>query len=549
MMSDKASNMLSEALDGAYTYLGLKYKGEDLKRIEKDLLSLSGTNFFYFSGSAGNGRSYENLQAILATLNENEKEAVKKSKGIYYTPGDVVRFIVENSIKSVFDKLEVNRFHVMDLSGIPYNSCCTAKLVLDPTCGTGEFLLAALNIKFDLLDNNIEKVSGKEVRKVVSTVFGNDTNSESTAISKIRLYLCAVKRYGLNRCSEIVGALNNNFTNKDFISNTPDLGRKFDLIIGNPPFIEDSKCNLNLSKKYGNVYANVLMNSAEMLNDNGALGFVIPLSYVSTPRMQSVRNDLFFSVPEQFIFSYSDRPDCLFKSVHQKLCILIAKKRKCAKRVFTGNYRYWYKEERENLFNHTEAVKNNFAANEFIPKLGNTVDTEIYKKIQSLENHKNLAGLQGYGTESVYLNMRAAFWIKAFRRVHHGAEYKQFKFDSAGIANYFFCLINSSLFWWYWICVSDCWHITKKELQGFNVPELDNFETAEKLAAALENRLEETKLYVGTKQTDYEYKHRSCAEEIHDIDDYINALYGLTDAENLYIKNFAYRYRVSGGAK
>ena len=33
------------------------------------------------------------------------------------------------------------------------------------------------------------------------------------------------------------------------------------------------------------------------------------------------------------------------------------------------------------------------------------------------------------------------------------------------------------------------------------------------------------------------------------IDDYINGLFGLTDAENVYIQNFAYRYRVGGGAE
>ena len=80
-------------------------------------------------------------------------------------------------------------------------------------------------------------------------------------------------------------------------------------------------------------------------------------------------------------------------------------------------------------------------------------------------------------------------------------------------------------------------------------PKIDNFSIVSRLATALEDKLEETKLYVGTKQTEYEYKHKSCVNEIHDIDDYINELYGLTDAESLYIKNFAYRYRVSGGVE
>ena len=68
------------------------------------------------------------------------------------------------------------------------------------------------------------------------------------------------------------------------------------------------------------------------------MGFVIPLSYVSTPRMSKIREILHVYVPEQYILSYSDRPDCLFTSVHQKLCILIGKNKKIEKTIFTGNY-------------------------------------------------------------------------------------------------------------------------------------------------------------------------------------------------------------------
>ena len=45
----------------------------------------------------------------------------------------------------------------------------------------------------------------------------------------------------------------------------------------------------------------------------------------------------------------------------------------------------------------------------------------------------------------------------------------------------------------------------------------------------------------------YEYKHKFCVSEIHQIDEYVNALYGLTDSEAEYIKNFALFYRTSAG--
>lgn len=547
MSEKKTRHILTDVLNETYTYLQSEYEGEDLEIISRKLLALSGVQSFDFATLKCRHCSYEDFQEVLSTL--NEKESIRKSKGVFYTPADVVRFIIDNSIKSVYGKLGTNGLHVMDLNGIPYRSFCMDKLVLDPTCGAGEFLLAVLETKFDLLDNRVENITEEMIKSIIKTIYGNDINNESTAISKIRLFICAVRRYGLRRCLHIDEILNSNFMNEDFISKTPDLGRTFDLIIGNPPYVEDGKSDLKLSKRYGNIYANVLKNSAELLNKSGSLGFVIPLSYVSTPRMKTIRDDLFSDISEQYILSYSDRPDCLFKSVHQKLCILIGKKRKNDKRVFTGNYQYWYKEERENLFNRTAAVKNTYASDDSIPKLGTVTDVEVYRKTSHWGKRKKLIELQAPGQESVYVNMRAAFWIKAFRRNHSGSEYRQFTFPNAGLADYFSCLINSSLFWWYWICVSDCWHITNKELHGFMVPDINDYAAASELATALENKLEATKLYVGTKQTEYEYKHKSCIDEIHATDDFINGLFGLSDAESLYIKNFAYRYRVSGGAE
>lgn len=542
------SNMIAETLNETYTYLNSIYETNEMEILKQKLCSLAGFSPFSFSLTAGKYYSYEQIQETLAAL--NEKESIRKSKGVYYTPPDVVRFIVNNSIKSAYGILSTDGLKTINLEKIPYRSFCVTKTILDPTSGAGEFLLAVLETKFELLDELCEDITEEVVKSVVSTIFGNDINMESVIITKIRLFLCALRRYGVKKCISIDNILNNNFWNMDFVFKTPDLGRKFDIIIGNPPYVEDSKYDLPLDKKYGNIYANVLNNAAELLNDDGVIGFVIPLSYVSTPRMKKIREKLFEIVPEQYILSYSDRPDCLFKSVHQKLCILIGKKIKCEKkRIFTGNYQYWYKQERKTLFDNTIAVKNNFAGIEYIPKLGNITDVEVYEKIYNINNSSRLIDLQSTGAGAVYVNMRAAFWIKAFRQKHIGSEYRCFNFSTTELADYFSCLINSSLFWWYWVCVSDCWHITNKELQGFMVPLLENYETVTKLADMLENKLEETKLYVGTRQTEYEYKHKACVQEIHSIDDYINDLYNLSDAESLYIKNFAHRYRVSGGVK
>lgn len=543
-----AGNMVENALNVAYTYLTHRYGQKDLEYLCSDLVSLSGLDSHRFDISNLLGTySYENTQNLMSNL--NEKESIRKSKGVYYTPPDVVKFILYNSLRGAEGKLKSNNLHVLDLNGLSYKNICMKKTVFDPTCGAGEYLLHCLDMKLDLLDVNIKNITAKHIKSVVATIYGNDVNIESTIISKIRLYLCVVHRYGIKHTRGLAETLNNNFYSYDFVMDAKNKSDRYDIIIGNPPYVEDTKSGLNPEVKYGNIYANVLKNAAEMLNDNGAFGFIIPLSYVSTPRMQSIRDELAKHVPEQYILSYSDRPDCLFASVHQKLCIVIGLKKECESKLYTGNYQYWYKDDRGELFKSTKVIKNKFKEDEFIPKLGTSIDSRIYQKVINSRNRTAFLHLPRLGAGKVHLNMRAAFWIKAFLNEHDGSEYKTYTFENEGMGCYAMCLLNSSLFWWYWVCVSDCWHITKKELLRFMVPTLEDYTEAIRLANLLENELEKTKVYVGTKQVEYEYKHKDCVGVIHQIDDYINGLFGLTDAENVYIQNFAYRYRVGGGAE
>ena len=539
-----ASNMLLNALSITNGYLIQNYSKSELAVIREEIKTVLGKNDDSLNAYK-EMYSYEEVQEILSNI--NEKEDIRKAKGVYYTPTDIVKFILFNSVKMVCGKLKPNNLHVLDLNGIPYSSFCYEKTVYDPTCGAGAFLLAALEMKLDLLDLHHAEVTKGKIKKVVSTLKGNDLNPDSIKITKIRLLLCVLHRHGASKIKGLAEIMESCFASYDFVSTTSNENVKYDIIIGNPPYVEDSKSEATPTIKYGNIYANVLNNSAKHLKKGGVMGFVIPLSYVSTPRMKKIRDELSLQTAEQYILSYSDRPDCLFTSVHQKLCVFFGRNTENATNIYTGNYRYWYKEERGELFNTTEVVKNMFAQDDFIPKLGTRIDSEVYKKI--VKQGTDLIKLLDNDDVPIYLNMRAAFWIKAFLSQHNGAEYKEFKCQNQDYANLCMCLLNSSLFWWYWICVSDCWHITKKELIGFKVPNINNFEMTNRLANELELRLEDTKVYVGTKQTDYEYKHKECVDVIHEIDDYINALYELTDEESIYIKNFSYRYRIGGGAE
>lgn len=534
---------VDEALSLFYLYIQETYSSKEVELICNELKAIARREDFMCNKFDSTKRTYTQVQDALSKI--NEKQSIRKSKGVYYTPNDVVRFILTNSIKASFGKLTVSNISDMSLNNIPYRSFCCNKTVFDPTCGAGEYLLTALEMKINLLKNKTN-ITKNLVRKAVSTIYGNDVNVESIIITELRLLLLIIETCGVAYCTGLGNIMNRCFTSFDFIADEAAFEDKYHIVVGNPPYVEDFKSGLELSDRYGNIYANILLHAAKKLEKNGAIGFIIPLSYVSTPRMKKLRDELGLLVSEQYILSFADRPDCLFDSVHQKLCILIGKDKKSEKTVYTGNYQYWYKQERATLFTDIQMVKNKHKNADFIPKLGTEQDIVIYKKITDTRKMQSVYDISRNGTESVYLNRREAFWMKAYREQVDAPEYKVFSFKSPIEADYCYCLINSSLFWWYWISVSDCWHVSK-DLNGFMMPMKVNMTGATELAQGLRQRLEETKVYVGTKQTQYEYKHRECLEEIRAIDDFINAAYGLTEAESNYIKNFAIRYRTSGG--
>ncbi len=536
--------MVPEALDIAYSFLISKYSDPELKPLCRELLSAAGLRKHPFCAASA-PLGYEQAQEKLAVL--NEKGTHRKAKGVYYSPMDVVHFILRNCVKSSCSLLTPENIADSSVSQIPVKAFCTQKTVFDPTCGSGGFLLAALNLKLDLLIGSGCVLTRRTVRRVVGTICGNDSNKESVAITKIRLLLCVLEKCGASFVPGLSSVLARSFESYDYVLDAHKSKKTYDMIVGNPPYVEDGKSGLSLDKKYGNIYANVLLNAANQLNPGGSMGFIVPLSYISTPRMRQLRRELFQRLPEQYILSYADRPDCLFGSVHQKLCIIIGNAAAQQQRIYTGNYQYWYKEERADLFDRTTVIQNNYQTDSYIPKLGTKMDEAVFAKVTDSKRLHSVYAASRVGTQSVFLNRRETFWMKAYREFCDDPEYKVFHYPTAAEADYCYCLINSSLFWWYWICVSDCWHVSK-ELNGFMAPPNPDGPLATRLASQLILRLEETKEYVGTAQTEYAYKHRLCLKEIQAIDDFVNRLYGLTAEESHYIKNFALKYRTSGGA-
>ena len=528
-MNEKILFLLQDYLLFAYNI----YQSNKFQYIKKSL-EIFTKNCIDFNLEKNPNLSLEDLQKKFSLLFEGNK--TNKELGAFYTPIDIVKFINTH----IFD-FETLKQHKMKSLKIKINSLS----IFDPTCGNSEFLLNMYLYKKSFLKD----FHDKEILEIINSIHGNDLNPLAILISKIRLFIQVVDDIiSVENIEKTFSVISNNFFNYNFINEYNKISKTFDIIVGNPPYVESKKVIPKI--KYGNLYADIIENSIKLLKNNGKLGFIIPISFISTPRMKKIRNLVLKNSSDIILLNYSDRPSSLFFSVHQKVSILFIKKSTTENfKIYTSNYQYWYKNERETLFSNFSIIENKNLNLDYIPKIGNHIEKNIYKKIRIENNDLSIYDylLEEKG-KKIFLNMRVGFWIKIFKDFARSKEYKEFKIKDK-YYNYFYLIFNSSLFFWYWTVISDCWHITTKELKNFKIilPDLKYHDKIKKLSNELENKLEETKKYIGSKQIDYEYKHKMCKKEINNIDVLIGKIYNLTDEEIEYIKNFAIKYRESRG--
>ena len=130
------SEILLDALRITNSYLTRNYTNSQLRAIHIELSALTGGAETPESTVAA--YSYEETQLALACL--NEKESIRKDKGVYYTPSDIVQFILTNSVKMACIKRRPDNLSDMELDGDSHSTFCYPKTVYDPTCGAGVLL-------------------------------------------------------------------------------------------------------------------------------------------------------------------------------------------------------------------------------------------------------------------------------------------------------------------------------------------------------------------------------------------------------------------------
>lgn len=285
---------------------------EPLERIINGLYETSEGYRYDFSAISSDilGGIYE--QYLGHILNQAKKRASvkkehkkRKEQGIYYTPTFVVKYIVKNTLGRMLEEMPL--YKAMNIR------------ILDPACGSGSFLVEALDVMDGYLETQRRqksKVSQMEFdffRKVEilsRNIYGVDLDPQAVEICQLNLLLRTLKRRAiLPNLTENIKCGNSLISGKPLelmkYFDHPEEKRYlnwdeafrdvmnnggFDVIIGNPPYIRIQTLPKDEVAYFGDtfesargsydIYLLFIEQTYRLLRKGGFAGFILPNKFM-----------------------------------------------------------------------------------------------------------------------------------------------------------------------------------------------------------------------------------------------------------------------------
>ena len=347
----------------------------------------------------------------------------------------------------------------------------------------------------------------------------------------------------------------------------------FDVIIGNPPYVEYSKVKTDYSIKgfetesCGNLYAMVIEQSYNCLGKGGRFGMIVQLSYSCTERMEPIQQ-LCLSQSNGLWFShFDDRPAKLFDGLEhiRATIVLSARSTNGVSNAHSTAYNRWYTEARPQLLDNISSatIPNDLdVPRGTVPKIGPSPASAILGRI--VEHRPIRDSLKPRGNGLVYFHNAPQYWVRAmdfapyFWNERGGEQLSTqvktlnlaTKEDAAAIV----ATLNSSLFYWWFLLLSDCRHLNLREIESFplGLERLDK-SAKQKLSQLADELMGSFKRHSQRKETRYkatgkvvydEFDQKPSKPIVDKIDRVLAEHYGFTDEELDFIINYDIKYRM-----
>ena len=354
-------------------------------------------------------------------------------------------------------------------------------------------------------------------------------------------------------------------------------GGGFDVIIGNPPWkelsaVRDYDIGEYQTRPCGNLHALCTERSLNLTTAGGRFSFIVQLPMVSSSRMTSLRDVLRTSTDHLYIVPFDDRPGKLFEGLqHCRSVIFVATNQSKAPRrqanLCTSRYQRWHAGTRDQLFQKIEYSvpgapgRDDFFDLRIFPKYGGDLQRAIFARVRATANRR-IASLRVETTTRTFLFYQEAtqYWTKVtfglpyFRKngvVCPPAHGRYIYFPDSRSAHVICAILNSSLFYAYFVAHGDCFHLSDKLANSFPIT---GDMTGDGALVRLNKRLmrnlrtEACDKTIRTRDGDeityaeyHAWKSKSIMDE---IDCALAAHYGFTDEELDFIINYDIKYRM-----
>ena len=177
----------------------------------------------------------------------------------------------------------------------------------------------------------------------------------------------------------------------------------FDVIIGNPPYVEYSKVRNQYRVRNihcidaGNLYAYVIEKSLKISYNTSRNGMIIQMSAFCTPRMEPFERMWFENAKFSSLAFFDDRPGKLFDNLqHIRVVIPILEKGEPSRFVATTCYNKFYSECRTNLFKTINYFVSDISRKDFsVIKIHTAAEEDIVRKLwgkQDIFAHMRVLG-------------------------------------------------------------------------------------------------------------------------------------------------------------
>jgi len=431
----------------------------------------------------------------------------KRKAGVFYSPSDVADYMVG---------------HVIEL----YNGDFLKAKALDPSCGTGVFLLALVRAAARLRGEGFSRFS-----YITSCLHGFDLSAHALdAAAFVLLNECLPEictreitprvawqsiRRNLIEIDSVSIINDDVYSSLALLRNPlpvlrelfPEASDGFDILVGNPPYAavgerEDSQLLgtrfASLSGMQASPRVNLFPLFVEMMwqftkSGSNAAALVTPLSiaYHGGIQYQGCRHAMSLS-GGRWQFAFFDRePHALFgEEVKTRNAILFhAESKGLPKRghtaeIETGPLRKWTSRTRNNLFQSIEfTAMGSVDITTGIPKISGTLQAESFMALKQ-PHHRFLTLALQCGTcapvdafvgdyePKVYVGGTAYNFLNVYRPTKLKVDEKQYvlsesplhclRFETDGDAEAAFAILSSRLVFWIWHVLGDGFHVTSR---------------------------------------------------------------------------------------